>query len=207
MDSVDRAILAELQADGRLTVTELADRVRLTPGPCHRRLRELERSGVITGYRALVNPAAVGMGFEALVQITLERGDAGTVAAFEAAVTALPQVRHAERLFGDPDYLLWVAARDLDDFAALRDQKQAAIRRAMPQFRQQRERLAVRLQIIPTEHRSHLPHFARGFPYQSALLNLAPQWLRNSKSFYNGRPGKFSEYIQYHQKSYQCPYQ
>ena len=82
MDQVDRAILAELQTDGRLTVTELADRVRLTPGPCHRRLRELERSGVITGYRALVNPAAVGLGFEALVQITLERGDAGTVASF-----------------------------------------------------------------------------------------------------------------------------
>jgi DNA-binding Lrp family transcriptional regulator len=127
MDSVDRAILAELQADGRLTVTELADRVRLTPGPCHRRLRELERSGVITGYRALVNPAAVGMGFEALVQVTLERGDAGTVTAFEAAVAALPQVRNAERLFGDPDYLLRVAARDLDDFAALRDQSLATL--------------------------------------------------------------------------------
>ena len=82
MDSVDRAILAELQADGRLTVTELADRVRLTPGPCHRRLRELARSGVITGYRALVDPAAVGMGFESLVQITMERGDASTVTAF-----------------------------------------------------------------------------------------------------------------------------
>jgi DNA-binding Lrp family transcriptional regulator len=122
MDAVDRAILAELQADGRLTVTELADRVRLTPGPCHRRLRELERSGVITGYRALVNPAAVGMGFEALVQVTLERGDASTVTAFETAIAELPQVRHAERLFGDPDYLLRVAARDLDDFAALRDQ-------------------------------------------------------------------------------------
>jgi len=127
MDSIDRAILAELQADGRLTVTELADRVRLTPGPCHRRLRELERSGVITGYRALVDPAAVGMGFEALVQITLERGDAGTVTVFEAAVIELPQVRHAERLFGDPDYLLRVAARDLDHFAALRDQKLATL--------------------------------------------------------------------------------
>jgi DNA-binding Lrp family transcriptional regulator len=127
VDDVDRAILAELQADGRLTVTELADRVRLTPGPCHRRLRELERSGVITGYRALVDAAAVGMGFEALVQITLERGDASTVAAFEAAVAELPQVRHAERLFGDPDYLLRVVARDLDSFAALRDQKLATL--------------------------------------------------------------------------------
>ena len=127
MDSVDRAILAELQADGRLTVTELADRVRLTPGPCHRRLRELERSGVITGYRALVNPAAVGLGFEALVQITLERGDAGTVASFEAALAELSQIRHAERLFGDPDYLLRVAARDLDSFATLRDRKLATL--------------------------------------------------------------------------------
>ncbi len=127
MDRIDRSILAELQADGRLTVTELADRVRLTPGPCHRRLRELERSGVISGYRAVVDPAAVGMGFEALVQITLERGDVGTVASFEAAVVELPQVRHAERLFGDPDYLLRVVARDIDSFAALRDQRLAAL--------------------------------------------------------------------------------
>jgi len=127
MDAVDRAILAELQADGRLTVTELADRVRLTPGPCHRRLRELERSGVITGYRALVNPAAVGIGFEALVQVTLERGDASTVTAFETAIAEIPQVRHAERLFGDPDYLLRVAARDLDDYAALRDRSLATL--------------------------------------------------------------------------------
>jgi DNA-binding Lrp family transcriptional regulator len=127
MDRIDREILAELQTDGRLTVTELADRVRLTPGPCHRRLRDLERSGVITGYRAVVDPTAVGLGFEALVQITLERGDADTVAAFEAAVLELPQVRHAERLFGDPDYLLRVAARDLDHFAALRDEKLATL--------------------------------------------------------------------------------
>jgi len=127
MDRIDREILAELQADGRLTVTELADRVRLTPGPCHRRLRELERSGIITGYRAVVNPAAIGLGFEALVQITLDRGDAGTVASFEAAVSELPQIRQAERLFGDPDYLLRVVARDLDSFAALRDQELATL--------------------------------------------------------------------------------
>ena len=101
--------------------------MRLTPGPCHRRLRELERSGVITGYRAVVDPAAVGLGFEALVQITLDRGDAGTVTSFEGAVAELPQVRHAERLFGDPDYLLRVVARDLDAFAALRDQRLATL--------------------------------------------------------------------------------
>jgi DNA-binding Lrp family transcriptional regulator len=86
-----------------------------------------DQPGVGRGYRALVNPAAVGMGFEALVQITLERGDAGTVASFETALAELPQVRHAERLFGDPDYLLRVAARDLDSFATLRDQKLATL--------------------------------------------------------------------------------
>ena len=83
MDEIDRKILAELQQDGRLTVTELADRVRLTPAPCHRRLRELERTGVITGYRAVLDPAAVGLGFEALVSVTMDREDADTIAAFE----------------------------------------------------------------------------------------------------------------------------
>ena len=127
VDEIDRRILAELQQDGRLTVTELADRVRLTPAPCHRRLRELERTGVITGYRAVLDPAAVGLGFEALVSVTLDRGDAGTVAAFEAALAEVPQIRHAERLFGDPDYLLRVVAIDLNDYAALRDQKLATL--------------------------------------------------------------------------------
>src|SRR6266536_1189539 len=127
VDDIDRRILAELQEDGRLTVTELADRVRLTPAPCHRRLRELERTGVITSYRAVLDPAAVGLGFEAIVSVTLDRGDAGTVAAFEAALAAVPQIRHAERLFGDPDYLLRVVAADLNDYATLRDQKLAAL--------------------------------------------------------------------------------
>ena len=127
MDDIDRRILAELQQDGRLTITELADRVRLTPAPCHRRLRELERNGVITGYRAVLDPAAVGLGFEALVSVTMDREDAGTVAAFEAALAAVPEIRHAERLFGDPDYLLRVVAIDLNDYATLRDQKLATL--------------------------------------------------------------------------------
>src|SRR5690242_8826909 len=127
VDEIDRKILAELQEDGRLTVTELADRVQLTAAPCHRRLRELERTGVITGYRAVLDPAAVGLGFEALVSVTLDRGDAATVAAFETALAGVPQIRHAERLFGDPDYLLRVAATDLDDYAALRDHELATL--------------------------------------------------------------------------------
>jgi len=127
VDAVDRQILAELQIEGRLTVTELADRVRLSAGPCHRRLRELERSGVIRGYRAVVDPAAVGLGFEVLISVTMDREDSGTIAAFEGALAALPEVRHAERLFGDPDYLLRVATADLESYAALRDEKLAAL--------------------------------------------------------------------------------
>ena len=127
MDDIDHKILAELQEDGRLTITELADRVRLTPAPCHRRLRELERNGVITGYRAVLDPAAVGLGFEALVSVTMDREDAETIAAFEAALAAVPEIRHAERLFGDPDYLLRVVATDLNDYATLRDQKLATL--------------------------------------------------------------------------------
>lgn len=121
-------MLAELQAEGRLTVTELADRVRLSAGPCHRRLRELERAGVIKGYRAVVDPAAVGLGFEVLISVTMDREDAATIAAFEAALAALPEVRQAERLFGDPDYLLRVATADLEAYVAFRDERLAALR-------------------------------------------------------------------------------
>lgn len=127
MDAIDRKIIAELQAAGRLTVTELAQRVALSVAPCHRRLRELERTGVIRGYRAIIDPGAVGLGFEVLVHVTMDREDASTIAGFEAGLAAIPEVRHAERLFGDPDYLVRVATADLAAYQALRDEKLAAL--------------------------------------------------------------------------------
>ena len=127
VDAIDRQILAELQLEGRLTVTELAQRVRLSAAPCHRRLRELERTGAIRGYRAVIDPAAVGLGFEVLVSVTMDREDASTITVFEMALAAVPEVRHAERLFGDPDYLLRVATADLPAYAALRDETLAAL--------------------------------------------------------------------------------
>ena len=127
MDAVDRKILAELQADGRLTVTELAQRVALSVAPCHRRLRELERSGAIRGYRAIIDPAVVGLGFEVLVQVTMDREDASTITEFERGLAGIPEVRHAERLFGDPDYLVRVATADLAAYQALRDEKLATL--------------------------------------------------------------------------------
>jgi DNA-binding Lrp family transcriptional regulator len=127
VDAVDRKILAELMTDGRLTVTELAQRVGLSVAPCHRRLRELERTRVIRGYRAVIDLAAIGMGFEVLVQVTMDREDATTITRFENGLVDIPEIRHAERLFGDPDYLLRVATADLAAYQALRDDKLAAL--------------------------------------------------------------------------------
>lgn len=127
MDAMDRKILTELQLDGRLTITELAARVRLSVSPCHRRLRDLERSGAIRGYRADVDPSALGLDFEALVFVTLGWEDRDTVASFEEAVAAVPHVLQAQRLFGDPDYLLRVAAADLTAFQQLYDQQLARL--------------------------------------------------------------------------------
>ena len=127
MDAIDRKIIAELQAAGRLTVTELAQRVALSVAPCHRRLRELERSGAIRGYRAIIDPAAIGLGFEVLVQVTMDREDAATITGFESGLAGIPEVRHAERLFGDPDYLVRVATADLAAYQALRDEKLATL--------------------------------------------------------------------------------
>jgi DNA-binding Lrp family transcriptional regulator len=127
VDAIDRQIIAELERDGRLSVADLAARVQLTAAPCSRRLRELERSGVIVGYRAVVDRAQLGLNFEALVNVTMGVEDAKTIAAFEAGIADVPEVRHAERLFGDPDYLLRVVARDIGDYASIRDEKIATL--------------------------------------------------------------------------------
>jgi DNA-binding Lrp family transcriptional regulator len=127
MDAIDRKIIAELEAEGRLTVTELAERVRLTVSPCHRRLRELERAGTIRGYRAVIDPAAIGFGFEVLVHVTMDREDAATIEKFESGLAKIAEVRNAERLFGDPDYLVRVATADLPAYQSLRDEKLATL--------------------------------------------------------------------------------
>lgn len=127
MDAVDRKILAHLQEDGRLTVTELAGHVGLSVSPCHRRLRELEQSGVIRGYRAVVDPEALGLTFEVLAFVTMRQEDRDTLLAFEEGVAAIPEVLRAERLFGDPDYLLRILTTDLAAYQVLEDDHLAAL--------------------------------------------------------------------------------
>jgi len=121
MDKIDRDILALLQENGRLTITELAAQVGLTLSPCHRRLRELEGSGAIRGYRAIVDPAAVGLTFQALVFVTMRQEDRDTLLGFEHAVAQIPNVVQAQRLFGDPDYLLRIVTADLTAYQQLED--------------------------------------------------------------------------------------
>jgi DNA-binding Lrp family transcriptional regulator len=127
MDEVDRKILAELQDHGRLTITDLAARVGLSISPCHRRLRELERSGVIRGYRAIVDPKAMGLTFEALLFVTMRQEDRETLLGFEAALAEIPNVVQAQRLFGDPDYLLRIVTADLAAYQRLEDDTLAAL--------------------------------------------------------------------------------
>lgn len=121
MDDIDRKILAELQEDGRLTITELADRVQLSLSPCHRRLRALEKSGAISGYRASLDPQELGLGFEALVFATMNTSDGDVLAAFERQVLESKNIITALRLFGDPDYLLRVVTTDLAAYQQLYD--------------------------------------------------------------------------------------
>ena len=119
MDELDRAIVAELQQDGRISATALAAKVGLSVAPCHRRIRELERSGVISGYQAVVEPELVGLGFEALVFATLK--DRAQLKEFEAAVERDERIVQAQRLFGEPDFLLRVYAEDLSHYQRLYD--------------------------------------------------------------------------------------
>jgi DNA-binding Lrp family transcriptional regulator len=112
MDSLDRAILRELQADGRLTNVELAERVRLSPSPCLRRVRALERSGAIRGYHADIHPGAVDRGFEVTVHVELMLKDRATVDAFESGIAAFDEVVECRRMFGIPDYVVSVAVAD-----------------------------------------------------------------------------------------------
>lgn len=113
MDKLDRAIIDQLQDHGRLTNQELADRVGLTPAPCLRQVRRLEAEGVITGYTALVNPAALGRDFEVIIYADLVAKDLATVASFEERLVAMDEVAELRRMFGIPDYFIRVQTADL----------------------------------------------------------------------------------------------
>ena len=117
LDDIDRRIVAALQAEGRLPIVDLADRVGLSATPCQRRVKRLEEEGVITRYAALASPAAMGTGLQALVEITLDDHSEKTVEAFEAAIRARSEVVACYAVTGDMDFLVHVFVPDLAAFS------------------------------------------------------------------------------------------
>ena len=113
LDKIDRKILAELQKDGRVTMTALAARVGLSKSPCQQRVRRLEADGYILGYTALVDLARLDAGHVAFVQVTLSDTTTPSLDAFNTAVRRLPEVEQCHMIAGGFDYLLNVRTADI----------------------------------------------------------------------------------------------
>ncbi len=118
-DAIDRQILKELQDNGRMSNVELARRVGISPPPCLRRVRALEKAGLISGYRALLNAKSLGYEVTAFAMVHLASQAEGDLAAFEAFVRGQPLVRECWMLSGEIDFLLKCVAPSLPAFQAL----------------------------------------------------------------------------------------
>ena len=116
LDDIDRRILRLLQQNARLSNAELAQKVGLSVSPTWRRVRALEEAGVITGYQALVDPAAVGLPVNVFVHVSLEKQVEAALEAFEAAIRRHPEVMECYLMTGDADYLLRVVVPDLSEY-------------------------------------------------------------------------------------------
>ena len=116
IDLKNQQILRELARNGRISNLELADRVGLSPSACLRRVQELERSGVISGYRAVLNPAAMGVGFVAYIGVGLGEHTKAAQEGFEKAVQLAPEVVECHNITGTIEYLLRVECADLSAY-------------------------------------------------------------------------------------------
>jgi DNA-binding Lrp family transcriptional regulator len=126
LDAIDRQILAELQADGRMTNVELAGRVKITAPPCLRRVRALEKAGYIKGYHATLDPGSLGFEVTAFAFVGLSSQADADLRAFEEQARAWPQVRTCHMLSGEVDFILLCIARDLPEFQAFVTEKLTA---------------------------------------------------------------------------------
>lgn len=116
LDRIDRRILRDLQDSGRMTNVELAERAEISAPPCLRRVRALEEAGVIRGYHAELNPAALGFNVTVFAQVGLSSQAEHDLKAFEDLVNSWPQVRECHMLAGETDFLLKVVAEDWDAY-------------------------------------------------------------------------------------------
>ncbi len=120
LDRYDQHILEVLQEDGRINNQDLADRIGLSPSPCLRRVRALEESGLIEGYRAMLDAKKLGLSLMALIHISMDKHTPERFANFESEVTVLPEVLECLLITGqDADYQLKVAVRDMDHYQFL----------------------------------------------------------------------------------------
>ncbi len=115
-DSIDRRILAELQSNGRLPIVELANRVHLTKTPTAERVRRLERTGVIKGYRAELEPEKLGAGHVIIVHVTLVQTSDNALELFNRAVHRIPEIQSCYMLAGQFDYMLKVRTSDISHY-------------------------------------------------------------------------------------------
>lgn len=120
LDRYDRQILQVLQEDGRISNQDLADRIGLSPSPCLRRVRALEESGLIRGYRALLDAKKLGLSLMALIHISMDRHTPERFENFEAEIKAIPEVIECLLITGqDADYQLKAVVRDMDAYQEL----------------------------------------------------------------------------------------
>ena len=115
LDAKDYSILKELQRNSKLTNTELAARVRLSPSPCLVRVRALEEQGVITRYVALLDAPKVGLNVSVFIQISLEKQSESALENFETAMARYPEVMECYLMTGDSDYLIRVVVEDMQE--------------------------------------------------------------------------------------------
>lgn len=116
LDRFDRAILIELASDARMSVTELAKRISLSKSPTQTRLRRLEEAGFIRGYRAVLDPIRLGLDHVAFVEVRMVDTRETTLARFNAAVAAIPEIEQAHLIAGNFDYLLKVRTQDMRNY-------------------------------------------------------------------------------------------
>lgn len=116
LDAIDRKLLAELQAEGRVTNVDLARRVGLTAPPCLRRVRSLEDDGVIKGYHADLDASKLGFAITVFAMVSLRSQAEEDLKAFENHIKALPEVRECHMLNGEIDFILKIVSRDLQSF-------------------------------------------------------------------------------------------
>ena len=122
IDEIDQKIMRELVRDARVSQVVLAERVGLSPTACARRVQQLEKAGIIRGYSAEIDAAALGYRMHIVVSITLDRQNENALSAFEKAIGKCPDVMSCYLMSGSDDYLVEVQARDMEDYERIHSQ-------------------------------------------------------------------------------------